>query len=36
VRDFIHKSADEAVERGLSEIRSRIPFPIPDIPNPFR
>ena len=36
VRDFIHKSADEAVERGLGEIRSRIPIPLPGIPNPFR
>lgn len=37
IRDFIHKSKDEAIERGMSEIRSRIPIPIPiDIPNPFR
>ncbi len=37
IRDFIHKSKDEAIERGMSEIRSRIPIPVPiDIPNPFR
>ncbi len=38
VRDFIHKSADNAIERGLSELRSRSPIPLPDIPipNPFR
>ena len=36
VRDFIHKSADKAIERGLDEIRSRSPIPLPDIPNPFR
>lgn len=37
IRDFIHKSKDEAIERGKSEIRSRIPIPsIPGIPNPFR
>jgi hypothetical protein len=37
IRDFIHKSKDEAIERGMSEIRSRIPIPLPiDIPNPFR
>jgi hypothetical protein len=39
VRDFIHKSKDEAIERGLSEIRSKIPIPnipgLPGIPNPF-
>lgn len=36
VRDFIHKSADNAIERGLDELRSRSPIPLPDIPNPFR
>ncbi len=37
IRDFIHKSKDAAIERGISEVRSRIPIPIPfDIPNPFR
>jgi hypothetical protein len=37
IRDFIHKSKDEAIERGMGELRSRIPVPIPiDIPNPFR
>ncbi len=40
VRDFIHKSKDEAIERGLSEIRSKIPIPnipgLPGIPNPFK
>lgn len=37
IRDFIHKSKDELIERGKSEIRSRIPIPsIPGIPNPFR
>jgi hypothetical protein len=37
IRDFIHKSKDAAIERGMSEVRSRIPIPIPiDIPNPFR
>lgn len=36
VRDFIHKSADNAVDRGLNELRSRSPIPLPDIPNPFR
>jgi hypothetical protein len=38
VRDFIHKSKDEAIERGLNEIRSKIPsIPgLPGIPNPFR
>jgi hypothetical protein len=36
VRNFIHKSADEAVERGLNKLRSRVPIPIPDILNPFR
>jgi hypothetical protein len=40
VRDFIHKSKDQAIERGLSEIRSKIPsIPgvpgLPGIPNPF-
>ncbi len=38
VRDFIHKSKDEAIERGLNEIRSKIPsIPgLPGIPNPFK
>lgn len=41
IRDFVHKSKDEAIERGLSEIRSKIPsipgIPgLPGIPNPFR
>ena len=40
VRDFIHKSKDEAIERGLSELRSKIPIPnipgLPGIPNPFK
>jgi len=37
VRDFIHKSKDEAIERGLGELRRRANFPsIPGIPNPFR
>jgi len=36
IRDFIHKSRDEAIERGLDELRSRSPIPLPDIPNPFR
>jgi hypothetical protein len=36
VRDYIHKSADDAINRGLDEIRSRSPIPLPDIPNPFR
>lgn len=40
IRDFIHKSKDEAIERGLSEIRSKIDIPsipgLPGIPNPFR
>lgn len=43
VRDFIHKSKDEAIERGLSKVRSKIPTPdipslpgLPGIPNPFR
>jgi hypothetical protein len=37
IRNFIHKSKDAAIERGMSEVRSRIPIPIPiDIPNPFR
>jgi hypothetical protein len=37
IRDFIHKSKDEAIERGINELRSKSPIPIPfDIPNPFR
>jgi hypothetical protein len=37
IRDFIHKSKDEAIERGLGELRRRTNFPsIPGIPNPFR
>jgi hypothetical protein len=37
IRDFIHKSKDEAIERGLDEIRRRTGIPdIPGIPNPFR
>jgi hypothetical protein len=37
IRDFIHKSKDAAIERGLDELRSRSPIPIPfDLPNPFR
>ena len=37
IRDFIHKSRDEAIERGINELRSKSPIPIPfDIPNPFR
>jgi hypothetical protein len=36
IRDFIHKSKDEAIERGLDEIRRRSPIPLPDLPNPFR
>jgi hypothetical protein len=40
VRDFIHKSKDEAIERGLSHVRSKIPIPnipgLPGIPNPFK
>jgi hypothetical protein len=37
IRDFIHKSKDAAIERGLSEIRSKMPnIPgLPGIPNPF-
>lgn len=37
IRDFIHKSKDEAIERGINELKSRakLPFDIP-IPNPFR
>ncbi len=37
VRDFIHTSADEAVERGIDELRERlgipewVPIPIPDL-----
>jgi hypothetical protein len=40
IRDFIHKSKDEAIERGLSHVRSKIPIPnipgLPGIPNPFK
>jgi len=36
IRDFIHKSKDEAIERGMNELRRRSPIPLPDIPNPFR
>jgi hypothetical protein len=37
IRDFIHKSRDEAIERGINELKSKSPIPIPfDIPNPFR
>lgn len=36
VRDFVHQSADRAIQRGLDELRSRSPIPLPDIPNPFR
>jgi hypothetical protein len=37
IRDFIHKSKDEAIERGINELKSKSPIPIPfDIPNPFR
>ena len=40
VRDFIHKSKDEAIERGIAKLRSKIPIPdipgLPNIPNPFR
>ena len=36
IRDFIHKSKDEAIERGMDELRSRVPVPIPDFLNPFR
>jgi hypothetical protein len=40
IRDFIHKSKDEAIERGIDELKERsglnkLPFDIP-IPNPFR
>jgi hypothetical protein len=39
VRDFIHKSKDEAIERGLAHVRSKIPMPnipgLPGIRNPF-
>lgn len=39
IRDFIHKSKDEAIERGLSDIRSKLRVPslpgLPGIPNPF-
>jgi len=37
IRDFIHKSRDEAIERGIDELKSRSPIPFPfDIPNPFK
>ena len=36
VRDFVHETADRAVQRGIDELRSRSPIPLPDIPNPFR
>ncbi len=37
IRDFIHKSRDEAIERGIDELKSKSPIPIPfDIPNPFK
>jgi hypothetical protein len=43
IRDFIHRSKDEAIERGLAHVRSKIPRPdipsipgLPGIPNPFR
>lgn len=37
VRDFVHTSADEAVERGIDELRERlgipewVPIPVPDL-----
>ncbi len=37
IRDVIHKSKDAAIERGINELRSKSPIPLPfDIPNPFR
>lgn len=43
IRDFIHRSKDQAIERGLSHVRSKIPRPdipsipgLPGIPNPFK
>jgi len=36
VRDFIHKSADEAIQREINKLRSKSPIPLPDILNPFR
>ena len=36
VRDFIHKSANDAIDREINKLRSRSPIPIPDILNPFR
>ncbi|MCE9521313.1 MAG: FecR domain-containing protein [Alphaproteobacteria bacterium] len=36
VRDYIHKSANDAINREIDKLRSRVPIPIPDILNPFR
>lgn len=36
VRDYIHKSADDAIQREIDKLRSKSPIPLPDIPNPFR
>ncbi len=36
VRDYIHKSADDAIQREINKLRSKSPIPLPDIPNPFR
>lgn len=36
VRDFVHKSVDDAIQREIDKLRSKSPIPLPDIPNPFR
>jgi hypothetical protein len=36
VRDYVHKSADDALQREIDKLRSKSPIPLPDIPNPFR
>ena len=36
VRDYNHKSADDAIQREINKLRSKSPIPLPDIPNPFR
>jgi hypothetical protein len=36
VRDYIHQSADDAIQREINKLRSKSPIPLPDILNPFR
>lgn len=36
VRDFVHRKAEDLIQREIDKLKSKSPIPLPDIPNPFR